>query len=52
MIEVCKSPWHKKCKNTDIKAYITGRNLPVCSKCFEEIMKKDYVWDEETKIFK
>ena len=44
--ETCQNPFHKKkCKNTDIHCYITEDHIPLCTRCFLEAIKNDYVWD-------
>jgi len=50
--EHCENPWNPKCKTENIKLYIQieGKNLPICSECWEKISDTDLEWvkkDEE-----
>ncbi|MEM2875756.1 MAG: CdvA-like protein [Candidatus Bathyarchaeia archaeon] len=43
---ICKNPWDKKCRNTDVEVFIYygGEYVPICSDCWKRIVEKDLSW--------
>jgi hypothetical protein len=46
LMERCRNPWNKECKNGDIEVYIVfkGNKLPICRRCWSKIAEKDLEW--------
>jgi len=46
LMERCRNPWNKECKNTNIEVYIVynGMKRPICRRCWSKIAKKNLEW--------
>lgn len=45
-MEVCRNPWDRECKESDIEVYIElkGEKLPICRKCWDRLANEDMEW--------
>jgi hypothetical protein len=46
LMEHCKNPWHRECKDGNIEVYILfrGERLPICRRCWTRLADKDVEW--------